>query len=84
MKDFFRKLSILLRNIFTKKALIYIIIFLIMIILRTNKVNAFSMDDLSTSGFDSSQKQIIYNFIQENKGNYDSVFVAYGFFPSSR
>lgn len=78
MSDFLRKLSILLRNIFTKKALIYIIIFLLMIILRTSKSNAFSESDLSYSGFPSDKMSSIYNFIQNNKGSYDSVFVAYG------
>ena len=54
-----------------------------MIILRTNNVHAMSVEDLTYSGFTNEQMSVIIPFIEEYKGNYDSVFVSYGWwYPS--
>ena len=81
---FFKQIYYIFKNFKLKNFLLLLAFFIIAFFLFNKPSHAFSMEDLSYTGFDSSQMTIIYNFIQNHKGNYDSVLCAYGCNPTTR
>lgn len=80
---FFKQLYYCLRRIFKSGILFLIVFFIAFLFIFVKPSFAFSQEDLTYSGFSSSQMNDIYNFIEENKGNYDSVICAYSCNPNT-
>lgn len=81
---FFKQLYYCLSRIFKSGILLLIVFFIAFLFIFVKPSFAFSIEDLSYSGFSSSQINDIYEFIEEHKGNYDSVLCAYSCNPNTR